>query len=274
MRLSLHAAVLAAACLGLPPAARAQSAVRFTLPFGPHAVGFRTVDQYDHSRGFGDGFDDYGRPRTGERARPIPTSIWYPSAGSRAARMRYREYLELNAAPGAFPVSDEAGRRAAVQALVGVFGAADTARLRREMDAATHAWRDAGPAAGRFPVIIYGPSLGAPAFENATLMEYLASYGYIVISSPSLGATGGMTVDVEGMESQARDMEFLMAFARTVPGADVGRVGVMGFSWGGISNVLMSLRNPGIGALVAWTAPSRTTTTPCSRGRRSPPARG
>src|ERR1700760_4191708 len=75
---------------------RAQSALRFTLPFGPYAVGFKAVDQYDYSRTFGDAVDQDGHPVSGERARPIQTSVWYPAASSNAQKMLYAEYLELN----------------------------------------------------------------------------------------------------------------------------------------------------------------------------------
>src|SRR5437868_5078086 len=65
--------------------AYAQSALRFTLPYGPYAVGFKAVDQYDYSRTFGGDYDETGRVRTGERARPIQTSIWYPATMTTAA---------------------------------------------------------------------------------------------------------------------------------------------------------------------------------------------
>src|SRR5580704_18304298 len=53
-----------------------------------------------------------------------------------------------------------------------------------------NAWaiRDAPMKAGHFPVVIYAPSLNAPATENIELCEYLASNGYIVMASPSMGA--------------------------------------------------------------------------------------
>jgi len=232
--------------------ALAQSALSFTLPYGSHAVGFKALDQYDYSRTFGDVYDETGRTRTGERARPLQTSIWYPATTTATtARMKYGEYFTLNVAPGSLPAHDAAGRRAAARRLAYAFNPKDTARIQRELDATTHAARNAAPKRGSFPVIIYGPSFNAPSFENATLMEYLASHGYIVVSSPSVGAQGGQTADAVGIESEARDMEFLIAFARSLPGADMSRVAVMGFSWGGIANVLVALRNPGVRAVVS-----------------------
>jgi hypothetical protein len=241
--LSLH---VAASSLG------GQSALRFKLPFGPHTVGFKTVDQYDYSRTFGGAYDEDGHPRAGERARAIQTSVWFPAAaGATAARMRYREYLELYTAPGSLPARDSAARRSAAHTVAFAFNPRDTVRLNRELDAVTHASRDASPARGAFPVIVYGASYNAPSFENATLMEFLASWGYVVVSSPSMGAQGGQTPDAVGIESEARDMEVLMAYARSLPDADISRLGVLGFSWGGIANVLVALRNPGVRAVAS-----------------------
>jgi pimeloyl-ACP methyl ester carboxylesterase len=230
----------------------AQSAIQFTLPFGPHVVGFKSVDQYDYSRAFGTRYDENGTPFSSPHARPIQTSIWYPSSESAAAtRMRYTEYLELSSLPGALPSHDRAEARKTAERSAYAFAPQDSARIKRELAGVMQAVRNGSPKPGRFPVIIYGASFDAPSIENATLMEYLASHGFIVIASPSVGANGGQTVDAEGAETEARDMEFLIAYARSIPGADTNRLAVMGFSWGGLASVLVASRNPSVTALVS-----------------------
>jgi pimeloyl-ACP methyl ester carboxylesterase len=100
-------------------------------------------------------------------------------------------------------------------------------------------------------VVIYAPSLSASAFENSDLCEYLASQGFIVISSPSLGMhSRGMTLDLEGIEAQVGDIEFLMGYLRTIPQADPARIAVAGWSWGGMTNVFAALQDSRIQALV------------------------
>ena len=50
------------------------------LKQGPHAVGFKVVQQYDYSRTYKDRIDVVnGQPIVGERARPIQTLVWYPA---------------------------------------------------------------------------------------------------------------------------------------------------------------------------------------------------
>ncbi|MDQ6829449.1 MAG: hypothetical protein M3081_11335 [Gemmatimonadota bacterium] len=251
MRQSPRVAALVAA-FALAPIARAQSALTFTLPFGPHTVGFKTAEQIDHSRTFADPIDGEGKMTTGDRGRPMQISIWYPSsAATSAPRVSYRSYAELAVSPGQLPSPSADGRRATVRRLLGGFRLDDTSgKGRREMDAPTHAVRDGDAERGSFPMVIYGPSFNAPSFENDVLMEYIASQGYIVVSSPSVGARGAMTGDLVGIETQARDMEYLIGYARTLPSADPSRVAVMGFSWGGISDVLVAMRYSGLRAVI------------------------
>jgi dienelactone hydrolase len=119
---------------------------------------------------------------------------------------------------------------------------------------ATPMWavRDAPWAAGQFPVVIYAPGFSGVSWENADLCEYLASHGYVVLATPSMGATSrSMTYDLEGVEAQARDISFLIAFAHSLTAADVAKIGVIGFSWGGISNIVAAARDNRITALVA-----------------------
>jgi tetratricopeptide (TPR) repeat protein len=101
-------------------------------------------------------------------------------------------------------------------------------------------------------VVIYAPSYQASSVENFALCEFLASHGYIVISCPSRGTDnrfldGGTTRDIE---TQARDIEFLIGEISTLASADSDKLSVIGFSFGGISNVLAQMRNDRIKALV------------------------
>jgi pimeloyl-ACP methyl ester carboxylesterase len=112
--------------------------------------------------------------------------------------------------------------------------------------------RDAPIADGRFPVVIYAPSFSSSSWENADLCEYLASYGYVVIASPDMGATTrAMTLDVAGANTQARDISFLIGYAQTLANTDMSKIAVAGFSWGGISELFAAAHDPRVKALVA-----------------------
>jgi len=116
------------------------------------------------------------------------------------------------------------------------------------------AWavRDATMRAGQFPVVIYAPSLNAPATENIELCEYLASNGYVVMASPSMGAASRtMTVDMAGANAEARDISFLIDFAKTLPNTDMSEVAAMGYSWGGMAALFDAARDKRVGALIS-----------------------
>lgn len=209
---------------------------------GPHGVGFRTVAQHDASRTYG--------AAGAARPRPIQTLVWYPAArGGRA--MRYDDYLQL------LGWDDDFSRTPAQQAMVladwlkAVVGEGRAAQVNAERAARLWAVRDAPALAGKYPVLIYAPSLSSPAFENAEMMEYLASHGYIVVASPTLGIVGRtQKLDIAHAEAQAADIRFLADFAGTLPAADVARLAVAGFSFGGLANVLAAARDERIRALV------------------------
>ena len=123
-------------------------------------------------------------------------------------------------------------------------------RLKSSFDISLWAVRDAKPVEQRYPVVIYAPSDSSIAWENADLCEYLASHGYVVLASRSMGvSTRDMTDDLAGIDSQALDISFLISYANSLPDADSSKVAVVSFSWGGISSLFAAARDPRIQVL-------------------------
>lgn len=236
----------------MPSLASAQSNFTRLNPPGPHAVGLRVVEPYDLSRGHRGATDpDTGKPTQGERARPIQAMIWYPAQKGSGQRMTAGDYLRFGATSDAFgQVPAERARLEAAYLAERTF-ALSPKRARDELAAKMTARRDALAEPGKFPVVIYAPGYAGDGYENADLCEYLAGMGYVVIGSPSLGQRpGGMTIDLEGAEAQMGDIEYLIGYAHTLPQADTGRVGVIGYSWGGMANIMAAAKDPRIAALV------------------------
>jgi tetratricopeptide (TPR) repeat protein len=233
-------------------AAQAADSFSFSAPFGPHAVGVKVVQQYDRSRLYKTPIDTAtGMPSQGERTRPIQAVVWYPAAPG-GKPVSYREYLDTIPSEDDFTRSAADIKRLTDQRIDNNAGVRRAALL-RDVARSMHAVRDARPEGGKYPVVIYAPSFAAYAVENADLCEYLASHGYIVLSSPSLGAhTRSMTVDMEGVETQAADISYLIGYASTLPQADTNNTSVVGFSWGGLANVLAAAKDERIRALVSW----------------------
>ena len=120
-------------------------------------------------------------------------------------------------------------------------------RLKSSFDISLWAVRDAKPVEQHYPVVIYAPSDSSIAWENADLCEYLASYGYVVLASRSMGmSTHDMTDDLAGIDSQALDISFLISYAAGLPDTDSSKIAVVSFSWGGISSLFAAARDPRI----------------------------
>jgi tetratricopeptide (TPR) repeat protein len=233
-------------------AAQASDSFTFSAPPGPHAVGVKVVQQYDRSRLYKTPIDTAtGMPSQGERTRPIQAIVWYPAAEG-GKPVSYGDYVETIPTEDNFTRSAADVKRITDQRIDANAGARRAALL-RDIAHPMHAVRDARAEGGKYPVVIYAPSFGAYAIENADLCEYLASHGYIVLSSPSIGAhTRSMTLDLEGVEAQAADISYLIGYASTLPQADTSRTAVVGFSWGGLANVVAAAKDERIRALVSW----------------------
>jgi len=227
----------------------------FSIAPGPHAVGVKVVQQYDRSRQYKTEIDlATGEPAKGERARPVQTLVWYPAARG-GKPVTYRDYLDTVPTEDEFTRSPAEVRRMTDGRIDGNAAGHRDALLRdiaRPQLAVRDARPEGGKSDGKFPVVIYAPSYSAYAIENTDLCELLASHGYIVLSSPSLGAHArSMTTDLEGVEAQAADISFLIGYAATLPQADTGKVAAVGFSWGGLANVFAAAKDARIKALVS-----------------------
>jgi hypothetical protein len=219
-------------------AASQTSSFQFLQRPGPYAVGLKVVDQYDHSRTYPAFSKDSSKSSVGESARPLQTLTWYPSSRSAGTPMTVGDYVQLADTEIHFKAPDEKGNRW-------------HSLLKTSFDIPLLAVRDAKPTKVRYPVVIYAPSDSSVSWENADLCEYLASHGYVILASPSIGvSTRNMTDDLDGINAQARDISFLITYARSLPDTDLSEVAVVNWSWGGISSLFAAARDPRIDALV------------------------
>ncbi|MGA7439229.1 MAG: hypothetical protein WBW32_14000 [Luteibacter sp.] len=227
--------VVLALVFGAGPSLAQSASFEFLQKPGPFPVGLKVVEQYDASRTFPAGAATAPAAKAGPR--PLQTLVWYPARSGAGNAMTVGDYAALADMETHFKTPDPTHNKWRAQ-------------LKDSATSAMWARRDAAPIKQRFPVIIYAPSDSSIAWENADLCEYLASHGYVVIASPSMGAaTRDMTDDVEGINTQARDISFLITYAATLPDTDVSHVAVASWSWGGISSLFAAARDPRIKAL-------------------------
>ncbi len=220
---------------------------------GPHAVGFTQWERSDASRPYRTARDLEGRPRAGERARPIRMSIWYPAMPSDAKPLTFGDYVDMIGAEGRVGAISDEEKRNGENALFGfpllrTVTAEQRAKLR---PLASRAVRDAKPAPGKYPLIVY--SLGSAVIAHVT-PEYLASHGYVVVQAPRLGAFAGLGPDVGDaldFETKLRDMDFVIGKMRDFPQADLANMATIGFSAGGRWALATAMKNPDVKAVVS-----------------------
>ncbi len=233
--------MMAAALVALEasPAAGQESLLWGSLKPGAHAVGYRMLYQLDETRQYDPEFTTDPAEQPAHQPRPILICIWYPAQKTSAKPMEYRQYLDVS--------SDEPQLASFVQRLTHHIRAvvceetigkspakltpSEAAAFDRLLATKTFAVKDAPAADGRFPVVIYHPGVDGTPEDNSALFEYLASHGYVVLSSMYQG-----TDDVKGgggnLPCTFRDMEFLSRYARGLAFADADRLGAMGHSYG------------------------------------------
>lgn len=223
------------------PAADAQTPLLWGgLAPGPHAVGFRLRFELDHSREYDPEYVADTTRFPAHRPRPIMIGIWYPARKTSASPMTYGQYLDVSPGPG--PLASFASRlEPAMRNVVAdettgktirAMTPAETRAFEQLLATKTFAVKNAPAANGRFPVIIYHPGNAGTYEDNSALFEYLASHGYIVLSSPYPDPDAFSVLIGGDVAGSFADLDFLVTFARTLPNADADRLGVMGHSYG------------------------------------------
>ncbi|MEM9337762.1 MAG: CocE/NonD family hydrolase, partial [Bacteroidota bacterium] len=210
---------------------------------GKHYVGFTHYTTFDSSRTYHRIFDWTNK----SVLRPIPISIWYPSTENPAnAPLTVLDYMRILK-------EEEEWEHLPDNQILNWFYYPNTVSNRNHLLETTTAFSELRPASGKYPILIYAPSYQASSVENFTFCEFLASHGYVVISSPSRGTEnrffeGGTAKD---METQARDIEFLIEESSQLPYGDQKKIATIGFSFGGLSQVLSQMRDDRIKAIVS-----------------------
>lgn len=163
--------ILFGVLLGAMSLAQAASGFVFSNEPGQHGVGLRIVQQYDHSRTYKGKVDMLsGQPSSGERARPLQTLIWYPAAKG-GAPVHYIDYLRTIATEEEFARPSAEIDKLTSTRISSNWSSLSAAAIRQEENRPMWAVRDARPAAGKFPVVIYAPSFNASAHENVDLWK-------------------------------------------------------------------------------------------------------
>lgn len=227
--------VLACCACAPSPAAPSPPAAPALLAPGAYPVGFRATWTFDASRRYRTAFDD-GRTYGGAAGapRPLLINLWYPATRGGPPTSR-AAYLQPPDAPAVQALASALAAYVRGVTASEAYGAdeKDLSPALRQRFAAylarpLTAVRDAPPARGPFPVVIYNAGAGSSYGDNVELCEYLASHGYVVLGSAFLDPDGDALAPSEGWT----DYDAMLAWARQLPFADPARAGGVGHSLG------------------------------------------
>lgn len=217
---------------------------KINLNFGNYNVGFKHYTISDSTRTYSRIYD-YNNQKI---PRPIPISIWHPSNQDTNGKeqLNVLDYLEILK-------QEEEWEHLPNEQILNWFYYMNTPENQNHLTELTNAYSGLEFADDKFPVILYAPSYQASSIENFAICEYLASHGYVVISSPSRGTETRWLShnNAKEMETQAKDVEFLIKEVGKFPRANYNKIAIMGFSFGGLSNIITQTRNDKINAVVS-----------------------
>ncbi len=206
---------------------------------GSYTPGFRLMEKQDFSRFYPTGKGD------GPDARPVRVYVWYPAKKTPGKPMLLKDYVQISAA-------DFRPERLPVQLTKGL----SEKDLESLLGKRTEAVRDAALAAGSFPLLVFGQGLYYESpLSHVVLCEFLASHGYIVVSCPLLGSHYRLVnLNVKDLETEIRDLEFVIGTVRELPEIEIADLGVIGYDLGGMAALVLSMRNPGVRAFLSLDA--------------------
>lgn len=159
---------------------------------GEYSVGFKVINHWDKSR---NRFSKYEKSGELNKARffPVQISIWYPSVEpwDSAKVIPFKKYFYLTEQKNDFKPPSQERREKTLDILFNFATLGAGLELSKEQlldigNTATAAMQDVDAVNKKFPVIIAGHDGGV--WKGTTLSEYLASHGYVVISTGPLSA--------------------------------------------------------------------------------------
>ena len=187
--------------------------------------------------------------------RPVHIDIWYPSDEKSTEVLSFGELLsayENNASR--YQEDDYTGLTNELAEQIIANASSKTISVEQLLNIRTDSYKNLPFFRAESPLIIYMAGQNGASFENYPIFEQLARQGYTVASIWSVGRYPGyMSNNLEDMMEQVYDAEFVIKELAGADGMkiDTTNIGIMGYSWGGISAAALTARHPNIKAVLS-----------------------
>jgi hypothetical protein len=225
---------------------------------GRYTVGFKSLCVFDTTRRYDLACGDSTR-KVKKNGRPILINIWYPAKRTKDTTvLKIKDYFD-------FPADDDTElfftklkafqfQYAKLYSIDGNmkeenFGGdlsqyqkIKVAAFESYLSSNTIAHRNAKPEKGEFPVVIYHQGIGGTMDENNYLLEYLASNGYIIVTSAfqesdGLGHSDGWNIGTGDQQATFDDINFIIEYIKQHKLSDSNKIFLMGHSYGANSSI-------------------------------------
>ena len=207
---------------------------------GKYPVGFQLREVIDFSRVYPSGLS--GRLTS----RVIRVYLWYPAQSADKQPMRLKDYVNM-AVADFFPEDRiQQDQNDSSFWPVPLKKGISKQLLAKILKENTISSKDVPEAKGPFPLIVLGQGLYYESpLSHFILCEFLASHGYVVATCPLVGSHYRLVnIHARDLETQIRDLEFVLGRAKQRPFVDANKIGVIGYDMGGMAGLLMVMRNP------------------------------
>lgn len=214
-----------------------------------YPVGHRVISFVDSSRTYRPNVD----PSDQLHFRPIAIDLWYPAQPITAdSTLRFGQFLHVLQDRATFysaPQTFDGLPTTVAKSFCDGFGCSRPTLL---LQHPTHTFNQPKAVAKRFPLILYLASFGSMGYESYLLFESLTRQGYIIACVNSIGRyPGDMTMKNADLMEQVRDADQILNRLKQDSRIDTTKIGVLGYSWGGLAGVLLAMQRPGIDAVVS-----------------------
>ncbi|GHF97461.1 hypothetical protein GCM10017161_27050 [Thalassotalea marina] len=207
--------------------------------------------EYDKRRSFAPKYDYFGKETLSPIGRPMQVAMWFPGKNTaEKTPLTYRDFIAFTSSEVDFSRQSEFERDQHINSLLNSLPENAKAGYIKFWQQPTRSYLNIEVAEDNFPVLLYAPPMNASIHDNALLCEFLASHGYIVVSVAAKGEfTRLQKQSIDEANIQAADLSFLWEFAQRF--TQNSKVAALGFSLGGLSNLIFATQNKDIDAVVS-----------------------
>ena len=210
--------------------------LQLPLQYGSYDVGFEYRCIYDKKRFYQTSF-----PNKQTTLRPIPINTWYPAKNRQpVSKMSYQDYWNFYSPNSSLNVFHQRLKAYHIEKTRLYFSGKedkdwtsnDETHFLQLLQSHTIATQNAPMIEEAFPMIVYHQGLDAHIDDNALMMEYLASWGYVVVNS-SYHSTNAKTLALDwDLERSIADMEAIIQYKNKKNNVNAKQLILIGHSFG------------------------------------------